>query len=217
MKDIFFGFDLDETLIHSKKIGVSEQPYDDADFNIYNGNQVSYSVYIRPHAKLLLDYIKERYHLFFYTRAGSSYAEQIVDNLGCNNYPTFSSSSIEREKVETLEEGIKKFLVKRLDKIASKLGASVDNMIFVDDIRNTREIRPISQVLQVPEYDGSDLDSVLYKLYSRLKEIDNKSDKELIKDFLSQPLDELINIANPINKYLHDEIKQKIEKKFKPN
>lgn len=56
MKKIYVGFDLDETLIHSKDLGISNEPYLDCDFNIMEKNKYKYSVYIRPNSILLLNY-----------------------------------------------------------------------------------------------------------------------------------------------------------------
>lgn len=70
-KDLFIGFDLDETLISSRDLGITNEPYIDSDFDIKENDKFKYSVYERSNARLLLNYIDENFNLFFYTRSGS--------------------------------------------------------------------------------------------------------------------------------------------------
>lgn len=192
-KDIFIGFDLDETLISSRDLGLSNESYIDADFNISEFGLLKYSVYERPNARLLLNYIDKNYNLFFYTRSGSTYAFEIIKNLGFENNKIFSASSIDKESVDTIYEGFKRFEVKRLDKIAKKLGTTIDKIIFFDDIRNSNEIRPVERVVKVPEYNGSDFDNVLSILLKNINESYNLSDKDFFKKILSIEESDLIN------------------------
>jgi ASC-1-like (ASCH) protein len=170
MKKIYVGFDLDETLIHSKDLGISNEPYVDCDFNIMEKDKYKYSVYIRPNSILLLNYIYENFNLFFYTRAGEDYAKSIVSYLGFEDCPLFHSSSIDKTYLNTIYEGRKRFETKRLDKIAKKMKINIDDVIFFDDIKNNNEIRPLKNVVKVPAYFGSDFDNSLGKIYKLFKD-----------------------------------------------
>lgn len=183
-KEIYIGFDLDETLISSKDLGISNEPYIDCDFNIFANGKYKYSVYERPNARLLLNYIDQNFNLFFYTRSGEDYAKSIVKNLGFEECPTFFSSSVDKIRIDTIYEGIKKFEVKRLDKIATKLNINLNSLIFFDDIKNSREIRPYDRVIKVPEYHGSDFDNALGKIYKIIKDNINLENKDFIDKLL---------------------------------
>lgn len=172
-KKIYVGFDIDETIIHSKKI-IDGIPYDDADFHLYNENgSYAYSVYIRDNANLLLNYINKSYNLFFYTRATKDYASQILINLGFENPILFHSKHIDVETVDTIYEGFKRFEVKRLDKIANKLDCNIDDIIFFDDIKNQYEIRPTYLVIQVSPYIGYDNDIELGNIFNKFSNMKN--------------------------------------------
>ncbi len=195
-KKIYIGFDLDETLIHSKDLGLTNEPYVDCDFNIMEDNKFKYSVYIRPNSILLLNYIYEKYNLFFYTRAGEDYAKSIVSYFGFEDCPLFHSSSIDKVYIDTIYEGRKRFEVKRLDKIAKKMNINVDDMIFFDDIKNNNEIRPLKNVIKVPAYIGSDFDNALGKIY------------KIFKDCSNLEIDSLKNVILNINEnYLKEDYK----------
>ena len=203
-KKIYIGFDLDETLINSKDLGLSNEPYIDCDFNIIDNGKFKYSVYERPNTRLLLNYIEQNFNLFFYTRAGENYAKSIVKNLGFEECPTFFSSSVEKIRIDTIYEGIKKFEVKRLDKIAKKLNIDLNSLMFFDDIKNSREIRPFERVIKVPAYYGSDFDNALGKIYKIIRENINLENKEFINKMLmidENSLLEDIDIKNVKIKY----------------
>lgn len=215
MKKIYIGFDLDETLIHGIKLGLLEEPYDDADFNLYDSQgSLSYSVYERMNARLLLNYVNDNFTLFFYTRAGEDYAKGIISSLGFKEAILFHSSSIDTETVDTFE-GRTKYKVKRLDKIAKKMNIDIDNMIFIDDIRNIREIRPIKHVLKVPEYKGSEIDSVLNKIYTHLKDIKFNDSNQFINDFFKLTEEDLIFASNPLKNLSNLNNEKKINNKIK--
>lgn len=197
-KNIHVGFDIDETFIHSIDIGFDQEPYVDADFNIkdLDTGKYAFSTYIRPNASLLLNYVKENYNIFFYTRSSNDYALAVLKEFGLENEPLFATKYIDVETVDTLYEGIKRFKVKRLDKIANKLNIEIDDMIFIDDIRNTNEIRPIHVVTQVPAYYGSDNDNtmtVLLKKFQDCEKLDEISTKTYFKNI------DLINIEKNEN------------------
>jgi len=204
-KNIYIGFDIDETFIHSRDISIDKEPYDDADFNIKDRGDFAFSTFVRPNAALLLNYIRDTYNIFFYTRASQDYALSILKEFDMDNEKLFHSKHIETESVDTLYEGFKRFKVKRLDKIASKMNVNIDDIIFFDDIRNSYEIRPINIVVQVPEYTGSELDNVLGILYSRFKEVENKTTDEIKRNIKSISIEELKNAANPLTKILKKE------------
>jgi polyhydroxyalkanoate synthesis regulator protein len=185
-KNIHVGFDIDETFIHSIDIKLDQEPYVDADFNIkdVDTGKYSFSTYIRPNARLLLNYVKENYNIFFYTRSSKDYALEVLKEFGMENEKLFHSKYIEVETVDTLYEGLKKFKVKRLDKIANKLCISIDDMIFIDDIKNRNEIRPIHVVTQVPAYYGNDIDNImttLMKAFKACEQLNEQSIKEYFK------------------------------------
>jgi hypothetical protein len=186
-KNIHVGFDIDETFIHSIDIKLDQTPYVDADFNIKDSDtgKYSFSTYIRPNAALLLNYVKEHYNIFFYTRSSKDYALAVLNEFGFENDTLFHSKYIDVETVDTLYEGFKKFKVKRLDKIANKLGINVDDMIFIDDIKNKNEIRPIHVVTQVPAYYGNDTDNImttLLKAFQACEQCDELSIKNYFKE-----------------------------------
>lgn len=183
--DIYIGFDLDETLISSRILGITNEPFVDADFNLTEHGKFVFSVYERPNARVLLNYINENFNLFFYTRAGEYYAKQVVSNLGFESCPLFFSSSIDKIRVDTIYEGIKRIEVKRLDKIAKKLNTEIDNLLFFDDIRNSIEIRPYNRVIKVPAYNGSDYDNALSKIYTIIKNNILMDNKDFINSLLS--------------------------------
>lgn len=185
-KNIHVGFDIDETFIHSIDIKLDQKPYVDADFNIkdLDTGKYSFSTYIRPNAGLLLNYVKENYNIFFYTRSSKDYAVEVLKEFGMENEILFHAKYIDVETVDTLYEGFKKFKVKRLDKIAKKLGINIDDMIFIDDIKNRNEIRPIHIVTQVPAYYGNDVDNsmtTLMKAFKACEPLDENSIKEYFK------------------------------------
>ncbi len=195
-KKLYVGFDIDETIIHSKEIFLDNKPYCDCDFNIKNKEgEYDYSVYIRPNASLLLNYIDENYNLFFYTRATKDYALHILKEFGLESKPLFHSKHIENETVDTLYEGFKRFKVKRLDKIAKLLNCEIDDILFFDDIRNNNEIRPIYQVVKVPEYIGYDNDNALSVIYKKFKECENKNNSEIIEN-IKNTFNESVKIKN---------------------
>lgn len=183
-KDIHVGFDMDETFIHSIDISLDQEPYVDADFNIkdLDSGKYTFSTYIRPNAGLLLNYIKENYNIFFYTRSSKDYALAVLTEFGLENEKFFSTKYIDVETVDTIYDGRKRFKVKRLDKIASKLNIDIDDMIFIDDIRNANEIRPIHVVTQVPAYYGSDNDNIMTTLLKKFQAC-NQLDEESIKTY----------------------------------
>lgn len=173
---------MDETFIHSIDISLDQEPYVDADFNIkdVDSGKYMFSTYIRPNASLLLNYVKENYNIFFYTRSSKDYAFAVLKEFGLENETFFSTKYIDVETVDTIYEGRKRFKVKRLDKIASKLNIDIDDMIFIDDIRNTNEIRPIHVVTQVPAYYGSDNDNIMTRLLKEFQ-VCNQLNEESIK------------------------------------
>jgi len=184
-KKIYVGFDIDETFIHSIDIKLDQNPYIDADFNIVDldSGKLNFSTYIRPNAGLLLNYVREHYNIFFYTRATKDYALSILKEFGMENENLFHSKYIDVETVDTLYEGLKKFKVKRLDKIASKLGIHIDDIIFIDDIKNKNEIRPVHVVTQVPAYYGSEIDNTLTRLLKKFQEYEHLNENEFKKQF----------------------------------
>ena len=170
-KNIYVGFDIDETFIHSIDIKLDQKPYVDADFNIKDSDTgiYAFSTYVRPNAALLLNYVREHYHIFFYTRSSKDYALEVLKEFGMENEVLFHSKHIDIESVDTLYEGFKRFKVKRLDKIARKLNIGIDDMIFIDDIKNRNEVRPIHVVTQVPAYYGNDIDDVMTTLLKKFQ------------------------------------------------
>jgi polyhydroxyalkanoate synthesis regulator protein len=140
---------------------------------------------------LLLNYVKEHYNIFFYTRASKDYALSVLKEFGMENEVLFHSKYIDVETIDTLYEGFKKFKVKRLDKIANKIGISVDDMIFVDDIKDRNEIRPIHVVTQVPAYYGNDIDNVMTILLKKFQVCQFLNETEIKEHFKNI---DLINI-----------------------
>jgi len=207
-KNIYVGFDIDETFIHSIDIKLDQEPYIDADFNIKDADsgKLSFSTYIRPNAGLLLNYVKENYNIFFYTRSSKDYALAVLNEFGLENEMLFHAKYIDVETVDTLYEGFKKFKVKRLDKIANKLGINIDDMIFIDDIKNRNEIRPMHVVTQVPAYYGNDTDNVMTTLLKAFQ-ICEKCDETSIKNYFKE-LDLLIIEKNELER------KRKIKNKM---
>lgn len=201
-KNIHVGFDIDETFIHSIDIKLDQTPYVDADFNIKDKDtgKLSFSTYIRPNARLLLNHVKENYNIFFYTRASKDYALAILEEFGMENETLFHSKHIDVESVDTLYEGFKRFKVKRLDKIASKLGIEVDDMIFIDDIKNRNEIRPIHVVTQVPAYYGDDIDNVMTKLLNNFQACVPLNEKEIKAKFKNIDLINIIKVESELEK-----------------
>lgn len=183
-KQIYFGFDLDETLIHSKETFKSITDADPAaDFYIYDHqfkNRVEYEVFVRPNIDLVLNKVNSEYNMFFYTRAEKNYAENIVSNLGYSELPLFTREDTDLEQDFGPYSSGSKFYVKRLDKIASKLGTSIENIIFIDDVKNNQEIRPLDNVIRIKEFTDEDfLDNEFTKLYKFLNTLQN-NDKDLI-------------------------------------
>ena len=207
-KNIYVGFDIDETFIHSIDIKLDQEPYVDADFNIKDADtdKLSFSTYIRPNARLLLNYVRDNYNIFFYTRSSKDYALAVLNEFGLENEILFHSKYIDVETVDTLYEGFKKFKVKRLDKIATKLGINVDDMIFIDDIKNRNEIRPIHVVTQVPAYYGNDTDNVMTTLLKAFQ-VCEQHDEISIKNYFKE-LDLLTIEKNELTK--KNKIKNKI-------
>lgn len=193
-KNIHVGFDIDETFIHSIDIKLDQEPYVDADFNIMDidTGKYSFSTYIRPNAGLLLNHVRDHYNIFFYTRSSKDYALAVLKEFGMENEILFSSKYIDVETIDTLYEGFKKFKVKRLDKIANKLGIGIDDMIFIDDIKDRNEIRPIHVVTQVPAYYGNDIDNTMTLLLKKFQDCQIMKEVE-IKDFFRNV--DLINIS----------------------
>lgn len=208
-KNIHVGFDIDETFIHSIDIKLDQEPYVDADFNIkdVDTGKYSFSTYIRPNANLLLNYVREHYNIFFYTRSSNDYALAVLKEFGMENELLFHSKHIDVESVDTLYEGFKRFKVKRLDKIAGKLGVKVDDMIFIDDIKNRNEIRPVHVVTQVPAYYGNDIDNVMTILLKKFQDCQLMDEVKIKEYFKNINLIDEIKIAGSV-----DEPKIKINK-----
>lgn len=188
-KKIFFGFDLDETLIHSKETFVSKTDADPAaDFYIYDNqfkNRIEYEVFVRPNTNLILNKVHDEYNMFFYTRAEKEYAKNIVSNLGFEDCPLFTRDDTDLEQDFGPYSNGTKFYVKRLDKISITLGCKVESIIFIDDVKNNMEIRPIENVIRIKEFKGEDfLDNEFTKLYKFLNTL-KESDAHLIEKFKS--------------------------------
>lgn len=187
-KKIFFGFDLDETLIHSVEGLKSKFDVDpSADFYIKDDmtDLIEYEVYERPNINLVLNKVSNEYNLFFYTRALKDYAEKIVKHLGYEQYPLFTrEDTIEEKDIGPYSEG-RTYHVKRLDLIAKRLNTSIENIVFVDDVRNTQQIRPIEVVMKISEFNTSSVkDNEFTKLYKFLNELKG-TDEEKIKKLRS--------------------------------
>lgn len=187
-KSIYFGFDLDETLIHSKETFKSIADADPAaDFYIYDQNfkkRIEYEVFIRPNTHLVLNKVDSEYNLFFYTRAERFYAESIVKNLGFEHLPLFTRNDTDVEADFGPYSSGRQFYVKRLDKIAKALNTSVENIVFIDDVRNQQEIRPLENVIKIKEFTDEDfLDNEFTKLHSFLKDI--KDDEQALNNLKS--------------------------------
>lgn len=194
-KKIYIGFDIDETLIHSIDIKIDQKPHENTDFKIKDKDSGVYmfSTYIRPNANLLLNYIKNNYEMFFYTRATKNYSLAILEEFGMNNEKLFHSNHIETEVIYTLYEGYKTFKVKRLDEIAKELNINVNQIIFIDDIKNEYEIIPQNKVIQVPAYYGSESDNTMTKLLKKFQECKDLDISELREELKSL---NLMNIKN---------------------
>lgn len=159
-KEVFFGLDLDETLIHTVRVwGISDIP-DDAEFFIYEDNKISYAAYIRNHTAEFLKYIDDNFTMFFYTRAADFYAEQTIAALGYKDTPLFHRGHTEVVKEKVFDaysmEREKTYYKKDLNKIAALLNTDIDNIIFVDDVVDNREITPTNCVIQIPEYTNTE-------------------------------------------------------------
>lgn len=200
-RNIFIGFDIDETFIHSKEIGLDKTPYCDSDFNIKDSNgEYNFSTYIRPNAQSLLNYVRDNFNIFFYTRSSKYYTEAVLKQFGMENEIFFHSKYIDVETIDTPEDGFKRFKVKRLDKIANKLGCKINDMLFIDDIKNRYEVRPSHIVIQVPEYKGFDNDNALSILLSKFKEYENLKDNDFKDNMKLLKKEDFIISEKPLSK-----------------
>jgi TFIIF-interacting CTD phosphatase-like protein len=187
-KEIFFGFDIDETIIHSVEGLKSKYDVDPAaDFYIKSDDTdlIEYEVYVRPNIDIVLNKVAKDYNLFFYTRAIKSYAEKILDVLGYQDYPLFTREDTVQEKdIGPYSDG-RVYHVKNLNHIAKRLNTTVENIVFVDDVRNIQEIRPVEAVMRISEFNTHSVkDNEFTKLYKFLGEVKG-TNQEVIQQLRS--------------------------------
>lgn len=202
-KNIYIGFDIDETLIHSVEGLKSRYDVDpSADYYIKDEltDLIEYEVYERPNINLVLNKVANEYNLFFYTRATKTYAEKIMSLIGYEDYPLFTRNDTEQVKDIGPYSSGQTYYVKRLDLIAKKLNTNVDNIIFIDDVRNINEIRPIEAVMKIKAFTVDTCnDNEFSKLYTFLNNI-NDSEKDLIRKIRSFNFPEKETIKNKIRR-----------------
>lgn len=160
-RDIYFGLDLDETLMTSVRVwGASDIP-DDAEFYIFEDKKITYGVYLRNDVHDFLKFIDTHFNLFFYTRSMDFYAEQIVKNLGYEDKPLFHrdhTNVIKYKEYGAYNKEVEKtYFQKDLGKIATLLNTTIDNIIFIDDVIDIKEITTPEIVIQIPEFNDDNV------------------------------------------------------------
>lgn len=179
-KKVFFGLDLDETLIYSHETFKSKTDADpSADFYIYDKdhpNCIEYEVFERPNLHLLLNKINSEFNMFFFTRAERTYAQNIVNELGFSDLPLFSREHTDIVKDIGPYSSGSTYELKRLDKIAKVLGTDLEHLIFIDDVVNMQAIHPIDNVIKISKFHKETIkDNEFSKLLNFLNTLDGSS------------------------------------------
>jgi len=201
-RDIYFGLDLDETLVHTVKVwGLGDIP-EDAEFYLYEEGKISYGVYLRDGLKDFLKTIDDQFNLFFYTRALGYYAKDIVKQLGYDHTPLFHrdhTHTVKYKEFGAYEREVEKVVFKKdLFKIADLLDTTINKIVFIDDVIDEKQITPIYCVIQIPEFENT-LDSDLLIIKDHINYLQHiESDERFVECLRSLTFDSISIEKTPI-------------------
>lgn len=169
--NIYLGLDIDETLIETVRYSCLMNRPDDAEF-YFNCDPFKYALYKRNHLDDFLQYVDTHFNLFFYTRATQDYAEQVLKFLGYEHVPLFHRGDTLRIEEPPLPYQREKtiYFKKDLTLIASRLAINIEQLVFIDDVIDDKEITPTNCVIQIPEFNHPDEDCDLVIIKHHLHE-----------------------------------------------
>lgn len=187
---IYIGLDIDETIIKAVEYhGLSDRP-DDAEFyfELFQPNYTEkFAVYKRNHLNEFIENINKNFKIFFYTRADRTYAEIILNNLNLAHYPLFArENTIKKEElIDPIKGTIITYYQKDLQIVADNLKIDKEDIIFIDDVVNEKELKQTNLAIEIPEFDieieDFDLKIIINHIESAFLKYENDS---YFKDYI---------------------------------
>lgn len=160
---IYIGLDIDETIIKAVEYhGLSDRP-DDAEFyfELFQPNYTEkFAIYKRNHLDEFIYKINKNFNIFFYTRADRVYAETILTHLKLDKYPLFArEQTIKKEELlDPISGNIITYYLKDLQIVADNLNINIEDIIFIDDVVNEKELKQTNLAIKIPEFNIYDND-----------------------------------------------------------
>lgn len=160
---IYIGLDIDETIIKAVEYhGLSDRP-DDAEFyfELFQPNYTEkFAIYKRNYLEEFIYTINKNFNIFFYTRADRVYAETILKHLKLDKYPLFArEQTIKKEELlDTISGNIITYYLKDLQIVADNLNINIEDIIFIDDVVNEKELKQTNLAIKIPEFNIYDND-----------------------------------------------------------
>ena len=169
MKPKLLILDIDETLLHSTRRGLSRVH----DFLLGN-----YYVYLRPYARELFEFCRDRFRVAIWTSSSRNYALGTMHRLLPPDYPLEFLWSrqrcveVYREETQELEH------IKDLRDVEN-LGYSLNQVIFVDDTPRKLQ-RQQQNLLRISPFLGEPNDRELLVLMEYLEHLRGYDDIRLV-------------------------------------
>jgi carboxy-terminal domain RNA polymerase II polypeptide A small phosphatase len=152
--------DLDETLLHSRRIPLDREP----DFHAH-----PYAVYFRPHLESFLEQIFRWYDVAVWTSAGEDYARIITGRLFPDLEQLRFIWSANRCTRGFNSETLETFSIKDLRKLR-RLGYDLKRVLVVDDSPE-KHLRNYGNLIRVSPFEGDLADGELPTLASYLESL----------------------------------------------
>ncbi len=155
---IYIGLDIDETIIKAVEYhGLSDRP-DNAEFyfELFQPNYTEkFAIYKRNHLDEFIENINKNFNIFFYTRADKTYAEIILNNLNLDRYPLFTRENTikKQELIDPMNGTMITYYLKDLQIVADNLKIDKEDIIFIDDVVNEKELKQTNLAIKIPEFD----------------------------------------------------------------
>lgn len=146
--------DLDETLIHAKKLPQDFCAAEDETIPIVWIGKHRYKIWVRPHLRKFLESIQDLYDVYIYTHSTRTYAERILNALGIRPLIRRVCARERREKRQR----------KRLSRMLCRRSLS----LIVDDKRHVWHADDQANLVRVAPFMGCIKDQVLTTLTSML-------------------------------------------------
>lgn len=165
--------DMDETLLHTTD---EYQLNDDYDFKIVFdeggwSSKTTYFVRKRPYLNEFLDFAFNNFKVAVWTAGGKDYAAEALIKCGINLNALEFFWTRDKCTIKTNLETGQYYGLKKLNKV-KKLGWDLNNVLIVDDVRETASENYGNLIQIKPFYYGKD--DELLKLIDYLKEIKNE-------------------------------------------